>query len=123
MASTALAAATFGTVAVACAMNAVEISSYCEQKAELQVEANILYGTDIEFDFEQCIQECTDDAKAILTEATDTVATKVSDVFDSIVHYSNEVWSDIKAAAIHAFDYTDTKFTSLWNSATSWFTE
>ena len=78
VASTALAAATFGTVAVA-AMTAAEVSDYCDQKKELQEEANILHGTDVEFDFQQCIQESTDDAKAIFTEAKMTVTSTFSE--------------------------------------------
>jgi cytochrome c biogenesis factor len=122
VASTALAAATFGTVAVAATMTAVEVMDHCEQKAELQDEANILYGTDIEFDFQQCIQESTDNAKAILTEAKATATSRISDAFDMAERYSSHVWSDIKATAQHAIDYTVSSFTDLWNSATSWFT-
>ena len=83
----------------------------------------MLYSTDIEFDLEQCLEESADEAQAIISEATDTVANKVSDAFDSTAHYSREVWSDIKAAVQKAIDYTDSTFTSLWISATSWFTE
>ena len=54
VASAALAAATFSTVAVAGAMTTVEISSYCDQKAGLPIEANILYSTYTEFDPDQC---------------------------------------------------------------------
>ena len=55
VASGALAAATVGTVAVVAAMTTIEISDYCEDKRALQEEATLLYGTDIEFDLEQCL--------------------------------------------------------------------
>jgi uncharacterized membrane protein YdfJ with MMPL/SSD domain len=89
VASAALAAATFGTVVVAAAMTAVGISDYCNEKKELQEEANILYGTAIKFDLDQCLEESAEDAKAIIDEATDTVATKVSDAFDFTADYGN----------------------------------
>ena len=123
VASTALAAATVGSVAVAAVMTSIEISDYCEQKKALQEDANVLYGTDVEFDLDRCLDESADDAKAIIAEATDTVATKVSDAFDPTADYSSIVWSDIKATAQKAIDYTDLTFTSLWYSVASWFTE
>ena len=72
---------------------------------------------------ELALEDSADDAKAIIAEATDVVTAKVSHAFDSTADYSSEVWSDIKAAARNAIDYTDSTFTNLWNSATSWFTE
>ena len=110
-------------MAVAAVMTSMEISDYCDQKRALREDANMLYGTDVEFDLEQCLDESADDAKAIIAEATDAVATKVSDAFDFTADYSNEVWADIKSAARSAIAYTDTAFTNLWNWTTSWFTE
>ena len=98
-------------------------SAYCDQKRTLQEDANVLYGTDVTFDLEQCLNESADDAKAIIDEATDTLSTKVSDSFNATANYGSRVWSDIKAAARKAVDYTDSNFTNLWISATSWFTE
>jgi len=83
VASTALAAATVGTVALAAVMTSMAISDYCDEKRTLQEDANLLYGTDVAFDLERCLYESADDAKAIIAEATDTVATKVSKAFES----------------------------------------
>ena len=123
VASTALAAATVGTIAVAAAMTTAEASDYCNQKAELQEQGNILFGTDNEFDLEQCIQKSTDDAKAILAEAKATVTSRISSAFDTARRYSRQIWASVKAATSNAIDYTESASTNLWNSATSWFTD
>ena len=104
VASTALAAVTMGTFAVAGVMTSMEISDYCEQKRTLQDDANLLYGTDVAFDFERCLYESADDAKAIIDEATDTVTTKISNAFASTVNYGSRVWANIKAATNNAID-------------------
>ena len=100
VASTALAAAIVGTVAVVAAMTTIEIANYCDEKRALQEEANLLYGANIEFDLEQCLDESEEDAKEIIAEATGVVTTKVSDAFDTTERYVKELWANIKAGAI-----------------------
>jgi len=123
VAATALAAATIGTAAVAIAMTSIEIADYRDEKKDLQEEANILDDTNIEFNFEQCIEESKDDAKAILSQAKTTVSSRVSNAFESTERYSKELWASVKAATNNAIDYTDSAFTHVWNSAISWFTD
>lgn len=121
--STALAAATAGTVAVVAAMTAIEISHYCDEKRALQEDANVLYGTNTKFHLDRCLDESADDAKAIIAEATDTVTAKVSDALDYTQQFSKELRADIKAATNSAIDYTNSALANLWNSMASWFTE
>ena len=89
-----------GTVAVVAAMTTIEIAGYCEEKRSLQEDANVLFGTNTEFDLDRCLEESSGDAKVIVAEATDTVTAKVSSAFDYTERYSKELWADIKAGAI-----------------------
>jgi len=57
VASTALAAATIGTTAVVVTVVGFEIHDYCEDKESLQNDYNILYGTEVEFNFDKCVDE------------------------------------------------------------------
>ncbi|MGB5198417.1 MAG: hypothetical protein WBN68_11080 [Sedimenticolaceae bacterium] len=123
VASAALAAATVGTVAVAVAMTSMEISDYCEEKETLQKDANLLYGTDVAFDLETCIEESQDDANAILSEATDTVMQTVEDAFDKTGEYSREAWANVKRATGDALDSTSGALSDIWESAKSWFAD
>ena len=123
VASTALAAATVGTVAVAAVMTTMAISDHCEEKRQLQEEENVLYGTHTAFDLDRCLDESAQDAEQILSAATDEVQTKVSGAFDATAKYSQGIWNDIKSTTNQALDYTDATFADLWKSATSWFTE
>ena len=100
MASTALAAATVGTVAVVAAMTTIEVSDYCDEKKALQDDANLLYGTNVEFDLDRCLDESAEDVKAIIAQATDAVTAKVSDAFDYTQQYGTKLWADIKAGNI-----------------------
>jgi hypothetical protein len=98
VASTALAAATVGTVAVAIVMTGLELENYCDEKASLQDDDNLLYGTEIQFDYEQCLEESQEDANVILAEAKDTVTSSVSDAFEKTSEFSKETWADIQTA-------------------------
>lgn len=120
VASAALAAATVGTVAVAVAMTSMEISDFCEQKKDLQKDANLLYGTNVAFDLERCIEESQGDARAILSEATDTVTQTVGDAFDKTGEYSREAWANVKQATGDALDSTSKALSDIWESAKSW---
>ncbi|HKJ76118.1 MAG TPA: hypothetical protein VKA64_02855 [Gammaproteobacteria bacterium] len=80
VASGAVAAATIGTVAVAITMTTMEVNDYCDEKRELQKEANILYGEDVAFDWEQCYEEGKEDAKMILADAKGTAARRIYSV-------------------------------------------
>ena len=120
VASAALAAATVGTVAVAVAMTSIEISDYCEQKEDLQKDANLLYGTNVAFDLETCIEESQDDAKAILSEAANTVTQTAGDAFDKTGEYSREAWTNVKRTTGDALDSTSKALSDLWESTKSW---
>ena len=123
VAATALAAATIGTVAVAVAMTSMEIADYCSEKKDLQEEANVLHGTNVEFDTEQCVEESKDDAEALLTEAKTAVTSSVSDAFESTAHYSKELWASAKTATGHAYDSTSFALGKMWDRTQLWLTD
>jgi len=123
VATTALAAATVGTVAVAVAMASLEVDDYCEEKKELQDDANILYVTDVEFDIEQCIEEGKEDSKAILQELKESSVTAVSNAFDETMKYGGEKWAAIREACVDAFQTTGEAAGELWDGTMSWLME
>ncbi|MFT6624499.1 MAG: putative small secreted protein [Cycloclasticus sp.] len=120
VASTALAAATIGTVAVVATMTYLEVSNYCEDKQDLQQDANILYGTDVEFDLDQCVKEGEEDSKRILSEVKEQSIETASNAFDNTVQYSAEKWAAIKTASMQALQESGDGASELWDSTKSW---
>ncbi|MCP8689346.1 hypothetical protein [Marinobacterium sedimentorum] len=66
-----LAAATVGTVAVTAVMVGLEVDDYCDEKQSLQEAESILYGTDNNFDIEQCFDEGREELARLLVDAKD----------------------------------------------------
>ena len=120
VASTALAAATIGTVAVVTAMTYLEISDYCDEKQDLQEDANVLYGTNVAFNFDQCIEEGKEESKRILSEVKEYSVETASSAFDNTVRYSAEKWAAIKEATMQALQSTGDGTSGLWESTKSW---
>lgn len=120
VASTALAAATIGTVAVVATMTYLEVSNYCEDKQDLQQDANILYGTDVEFDLDQCVKEGEEDSKRILFEVKEHSIETASSAFDNTIQYSAEKWAAIKTASMQALQASGDGASELWDSTKSW---
>lgn len=123
VASTALAAATVGTVAVAVTMASFEVARYCEQKEELQGDANILYGTHVEFDMSQCLEEGKQDSKDLLDELKNSSVAAVSNAFDESARYSAETWAAIRAATVEAFQSAGVAVGELWDATRSRLTQ
>jgi hypothetical protein len=120
VASTALAAATVGTVAVAVTMVTFEVVDYCEEKKELQINGNLLYGTNVEFGIERCFEEGKEDSKTILQESMDSSVVAVSNAFDETAKYSGEKWAAIREASVEAFQSTGEAARDLWDATYSW---
>ncbi|MFK5984367.1 MAG: hypothetical protein QM479_02930 [Pseudomonadota bacterium] len=118
--SSALAAATIGTVAVAITVTSIEIIDYCGEKQELQKEANILYKTNTEFNFKQCLEEGKDDSKHTLDEVMKNSAFLFTNVLNSSSNYSSEKWNTIKEASIKIYGSTNEEVIDLWEATKSW---
>jgi len=123
VASTALAAATIGTVAVVVTMASIEVTDYCEDKKSLQEDANILYGTEDEFDFDRCLEEGKEESKIMIDEIKLSTMESVNAAMDSTVEYSNEQWLAIKEASAKAYESSEVATNELWNSLKQWITQ
>ena len=120
VASTALAAATVGTVGVAVTMASFEVAKYCEEKEELQDDANILYGTNVAFDFDQCLEEGKEDSKQMLEDLKNSSVEAIADAFDESAKYSAETWAAIRAASVEAFQAAGAAVGELWDATRAW---
>ncbi|MEH6823724.1 MAG: hypothetical protein V7629_07455 [Motiliproteus sp.] len=123
VASTALAAATIGTVAVVMTVTSLEVADYCEAKRVLQEDENLLYATAVEFDLEQCFEEGKEESKAILTELKNSSISAVSDAFSGTSEYSEEVWSAIRQAGLHGLYSGSAAVEAWWDDARRWLAE
>ncbi len=120
VASTALAAATVGTAAVAVAMIGIEADDYCAEKKELQQDGDLLYGTETKFDADNCVDEARQALKAIAKEAIDAVPEVVSDAIGASAEYSAEAWAAAKEASTRAIQSGSEETSRRWESARSW---
>jgi len=107
VASGSLAAATIGTVAVAVTMVSFEVYDYCDEQKAIQDDANILYGTSDDFNFEQCLEQGQQDSKQILIDVKDSASESVTAAFDSTVEYTSEKWAELKESSNQAFKATE----------------
>jgi len=123
IASTALAAATIGTVAVVVTVASIEVADYCEEKKSLQEDYNILYETTAEFDFDQCIKEGKEESKIVLDEIKNSTISSANAAIDSTVEYSNEQWLAIKEASANAYKSSEMATNELWFSLKEWMTQ
>jgi hypothetical protein len=119
IAATALAAATIGTVAVIVTMASLEVADYCEEKEDLQEDANILYGTLDKFDLAQCIEEGKKDSQSLLTQAMIASGSAVSNALESTARYSAEKWASIKKASLQALGSTGEYAAGFWDATKS----
>lgn len=120
VASSALAAATIGTIAVAVTMASIEVIDYCGEKQELQEDANILYDTNVTFDYQQCLEEGKNDSQLILNEAITNSGKAVSDTFETTSKYSTEKWDELKESSIEAYNSTSEDADKLWDEVKLW---
>ncbi len=107
--------ATIGAVAVAVTMTSLEMADYCEEKEPLQEDENVLNGTAIEFDLDQCLEEAKKESKEILNDLKDSSVAAVSKAFNSTVEFSADKWAAIKEAGIQALQSTG----NIWDTTRS----
>lgn len=119
VASTTLAAATIGTAAVALTTISLEVADYCEERRSLQEDANILDGTDIAFDLEQCIEEAEQDANTIFAELQNLSNKKITDTINATADYSEDAWDYVKDATIDAVYSTGEVTADVWDTIIS----
>jgi len=120
VASTALAAATVGTVGVAVVMTGLEIEDHCDQKRSLQEEANLLHGAKVDFDYELCLQQSHEDARAILSEATDSVQVAAAEVLATSGDYGRQTLGYVLSAWRQGVEATGEAASGLWARTVTW---
>lgn len=123
IASGAVAAATIGTAAVVGTMTVIEIADYCEEKQEIHEDLNILDGTDTAFDYGQCVDEATEDAKEIFGQLKDSSVAAIADVFNGTIEYGTKQWGAIRKASMLALQSSGQSVSDLWSSIEAWFAE
>ena len=123
IASAAVAAATVGTIGVAVAVTALEAMDYCEEKHELQEDADILNGTHTTFDYQACYEEGKKDLSAVLSQVKDSTVAAVSDAWKSTAHYSTEKWASIKESCSEALESTGDASSRMWDAVVAWVAE
>jgi len=123
VASTALAAATIGTVAVAVTMASLEVSAYCEEQKSLHDDENILYGTDAEFDLNSCIANGKNESKRLFDEVKNSTTQSVADAMKSTAVYSREKWNAIEQISREVFASTSAVTDNFWTSIDVWMHE
>ena len=116
IASTALAAATIGTVAVAVTMATIEVDDYCDEQRVLQDDANILYGTEVEFDLGQCVDQGLQDSAGLLSEVKHSAGQAVAEALESSAVYSAEAWQAVKQQGVDALQLAGDVAASLWDA-------
>jgi hypothetical protein len=82
-------------VAVAMVATGLEVSHYCDQQSELQGDFNVLYGSDIAFDEEQCFEASKNDAKAIWEEVKESSNGAVASAMKGSSKFRDEAMDQI----------------------------
>ncbi len=123
VASSAVAAATIGTVAVVAVVAGLEVVDYCEEKEALNEEGNILYNRDETFDYEFCLEEGMEDSRQIIETAIDDSSTVVQETWSDTRSYSIELWEEFKASSLDMINSTTESTTDAWDAMWDWMHE
>ncbi|MBL4900527.1 MAG: hypothetical protein JKX76_13000 [Colwellia sp.] len=115
VAVTAISAATIGTVAVIGTLTYLEISQYCEDKQQLNEEANILFDTDKQFDINACLEQGKQDSAHFANEAWQSIKETSSDIINSIEQTSDELLDPSRKATTELFKSIDEWFNQTFN--------
>ncbi|MGB5324464.1 MAG: hypothetical protein WBN40_03430 [Pseudomonadales bacterium] len=105
IASTALAAATIGTLAVTATVVGLEVNDYCEERQALQEEENLLYGSDVAFDWDLCVQQGLEDSKSLWASIKEESAGSLAGMFEATREFSAERWARVQEAGEHTADF------------------
>lgn len=117
VASTAVAAATIGTVAVAATMIGLEVADYCEQQQEINELDNVLNGTNQAFDFNQCVDEASENTQLIFEEVKQAAIAAGSNAFESIKSVASDYLASARSYAVDVFEFYDRVTENIWNDA------
>jgi hypothetical protein len=117
VASTSVAAATVGPVAVAMATVSIEAERYCDERQALQQQADLLNGTETAFDRERCFEEAKRDMQAILEELRRTGSKALSEALEASARFSEETWARIRVLTEQALESASEALNEFWEAA------
>jgi len=126
IASSAVAAATIGTAGVVLTVAGLEIYDYCNDKRELLNDENILFDTNKEFNYKECLQNAKNDSAKIITLVQKSVPKIVGnawqetknfsqDKWDETKEISDDVWQTTNRYSQYQWDNIKTSTNDLWN--------
>jgi len=118
IASSAVSAATIGTAAVVITVAGLEVHDYCEDREELQEDENLLFGTDVTFDYKHCLSDAKNESSEIIISVKKAVPEAVNNAWDETKSFSNEAWESTKKISPDAWISTYNASSSLWKSLT-----
>ena len=116
--ASAISAATIGTAAVVVAVVGFEVVDYCDDKEDLHEFENILFKTDKEYDYGECLSEAKNDTKAIIESVKNAVPKAVNSTWNGTKDISQESWNSTKSMTIRAWKATKSISNDAWGSTT-----
>jgi len=101
--SSAISAATIGTAGVVLTVAGLEVYDYCEDKAVLLNDENILFDTNEEFDYARCLKNAQEDSAKIITLIQETAPEMVVSAWEDtkvsskkVANEFDNMWREIK---------------------------
>lgn len=121
LSTTAVAAATVGTVAVVGVTTFFLAEEYCDEKEELNEETNLLYGTNEAFNRKACLTAAEQDVKVVWDDVKEGATGAVKTAIDETSEYSSEKWAAVKEATAAALRKANESTGETWTDMKSWF--
>ncbi|WP_275098765.1 hypothetical protein [Sedimenticola hydrogenitrophicus] len=120
IASSAVTAATIGTAGVVITVAGLEVYDYCEDRKELHEDENILFKTNSEFDYTQCLADAKNDSNEIIISVKKAVPEMVDSAWEDTKDISNEMWAFTKKISTETWSSATSAGGKLWQSLTDW---
>lgn len=118
-AASAVSAATLGTAAVVITVVGLEVIDYCDKKHELQEESNILFKTNDDFVYANCMSSAKDDSEIILISIKNAVPVTIRKSWDATKSISRATWEKSKEISISTWQSASTTAETTWDTTSS----
>ncbi len=120
--ASAISAVTIGTAGVVLTVAGLEVYDYCEDKSDMLDEENILFGTEIEFNYNKCLSDAKGDSDKIIASVKRAVPEMVGAAWDDTKDISHDVWESTKQTSADAWKSTSESTEQIWQSLNGWIT-
>lgn len=106
VATSALAAATVGTVVVTTAVAGFEAEDYCQERRALLDDQRLLFpDEDVEeFSYEQCFDSALSDMTDATAELTDKSLAQLKSIWESLGEVTDQYYEELKAQGLEALE-------------------